>query len=284
MTARRNWKDVFRDAMFESSDLQQRNIHRDLLEFLVHRANMKSRSCWVSRREMARIKNCSVRNIKDLIRDLRDFGVVFQVRFSELPPKDQRDINAISPRPMKGTANVYHLSLGWAEDVLSERRSENIRPGTIAISEADRKRGAATGNDKRRRYGPMNDISDIDVSTSPEHEDWLVLNAVGLKGDVPSTPVKYGKGDVPTTDISTEYKKASSISNISGSIADLSVLHSREKASRTVISSLMVTPISADQQGCGGGEAFAPVPSPEGLARPEGTEYDAARASDRRAS
>lgn len=283
----RNWKDRFRDAMFESVELQKHKIHRDLLHFLIHRANMKSRSCWVSRLEMARVQGCSVRNVKDIIKDLREIGTLMQIRFSELPAKDQQAINAISPRPMKGTANVYFICAGWAEEVLAAQRSDNPRPGKIGISPMARRKGAQITNDRRRRYGPPADISDLDIATTPEHDDWLALNAVGEKGDVPTTPVRMQKGDVPTTDISIEYNQAARFaSDNHRESAEISNPPSKATQAESSPSPLSLNQHSSVQHGYGGGEASAPVPRAVPLARPEGTEYDAAgaRANDRRAS
>ncbi|NTF43087.1 helix-turn-helix domain-containing protein [Rhizobium rhizogenes] len=281
-----NWKDRFRDAMFESPELQKRKVHRDLLHFLIARANMKFRSCWVSRNEMARIQGCSVRNIKDLIKDLRDMGILLQVRFSELPTKDQQAIDAISPRPMKGTANVYFICTGWAEEVLGAGRNDNPRIGSIGISEDDRRKGTETVNNLRRRYGPTTDISDVETATSPEHDEWLFLNAVIEKGDVPTTPMKMQKGDVPTTDIIIEYNQAAISVPANGAAPSFVPAPSRANPPKLSSSSMRPrAPIF--QQGYGGGAAVAPDPSPAGLARPEDTsvqEAAGARENDRRAS
>ncbi|OWV87343.1 hypothetical protein ATY75_03265 [Rhizobium sp. N122] len=286
MKSSRNWKDRFRDAMFESVELQKHKIHRDLLHFLIHKANAKSRSCWVSRREMARVQGCSVRNIKDIIKELRDIGALMQVRFSELPMKDQEDINAISPWPMKGTASVYFICVGWAEEILAGERSENPRPGKIGISPTDRRKGTVTANDRRRRYGPPADISDIDISTTPEHDDWLSLNAIGEKGDVPTTPIEIQKGDVPTTDISIEYNQAANSTPNNDRAASIELPSSKAEPAEASQSPRQVQHPHTPRPGCGDGEASAPVPRAVPLARPEGTEYDAAgaRANERRAS
>jgi hypothetical protein len=54
----------------------------------------------------------------------------------------------------------------------------------------------------------------------------------------------------------------------------------KQSPSATVISLLTGEQMETEPHGYGAGEASACVPSPQGLARPEGIEYDAARARE----
>ncbi|AOF89971.1 hypothetical protein [Sinorhizobium sp. RAC02] len=286
MTDAHDWKTTFQSAMYECPELRQKKVHRDLLGFILFKANRKSKSCWVSQKEMARVQGCSIRNIKELLRDLQGIGVLMQVRFSALPLKDQKAINSISPREMSKNSNVYFLSVGWAKDVLDEGRVETPRRGEIRISEDDRNRGRKTSNSRRQRYAPIV-LSEVPRSqTVDDHDEWLFLNAVGEKGGTASTPIQTAKGGTPTTGISIEEYQAENAAPNMGQDGSTIPLYSRAKSGTTYRSSLTFQHAKPDQHGYGGGEAIAPVPRTKSLARPEGTEQDAARAPapERRAS
>lgn len=284
----RNWKDRFRDAMFECAELRKHKSRLNLLNYIVHKANTKLVACWASQKEMARVCECSVRNIKDLLHGLQDVGALMQVRFSALPLKDQKAINDISPRPMNRSSNVYFLCIGWAEDVLAAGRLEPVPSSkAIGISKEDRKRGTDSVNNRRRRYAPIDLSPMVDFATNPDHEEWLVLNAVPENRGSPASPLFEANRGSPATDITIEYNQAEiSEPNSGHHLAGFVPTLSKEENPRPVISSLPEQHDESSQYGYGGGVASAPVPRAVPLARPEGTEYDAAgaRANERRAS
>lgn len=289
MTGSRDWKATFQSAMYECPELRQKKVHRDLLGFILFKANRKSKSCWVSQKEMARVQGCSIRNIKELLRDLQGIGVLMQVRFSALPLKDQEAINSISPREMSKNSNVYFLSVGWAKDVLDEGRVETPRGGEIRISEQDRKRGRNTTNARRQRYAPIN-LAQVPQNASVEdHDDWLFLNAVAAKGGTPTSPIQTAKGGTPTTGISIEHNQAENSAFIQGQDGSLIAPSSRAKSGTPYRSSLTSQHEESVPHGYGAGEACASGQGPKVLAGagwPAKPEYDAARAPapERRAS
>jgi hypothetical protein len=290
MSDARDWKATFQSAMYECPELRQKKVHRDLLGFILFKANRKSKSCWVSQKEMARVQGCSIRNIKELLRDLQGIGALMQVRFSALPLKDQDAINDISPREMSKNSNVYFLSVRWAKDVLEEGRVETQRVGEIRISAHDRKRGRKTGNARRQRYAPV-DLSEVPENAAVEdYDDWLFLNAVGAKGGTPTSPIQTAKGGTPTTGISIEYNQAENSAFNQGLDGAVIPPSSKAKSSKPYRSSLTSQHDESVPHGYGAGEAGALGQGAKLLAGLGGahgsTEYDAARAPapERRAS
>ncbi|WP_373413693.1 hypothetical protein [Ensifer aridi] len=295
MSLSRNWKDTFRDGMFECTELRHHRSQLNLLSYIVHKANSKSYFCWSSQREMARIHGCSVRNIKDLLNFLHKLGAVHPVRFADLPCKNQDEINALCERPMKRNANVYYVSIQWAKDVLADREGAKYarKPRVIKISADARRKGYNKLNGRRRRYGPVvAKISSV-PPTNAQHEEHLFLNAIDEKWGSSTSPYFEQQWGSSTTDISIENNQdASSAPNSDRAFADFEVPFSKAETGTASISSLPDQQCDRLPHGYGAGEAGAGVPRTPSLggfglqAHEQTSEYDAARVREgkRRAS
>lgn len=284
----RDWKFKFQTAMYRCPELRAQKIHRGLLAFIVFRSHTSLQMCWVSQREMAEAFDCNERNIKKLLVGLQRIGAIAQVRFSALPPKDQKAINALSHRDINNNSNVYFPCMGWADEVVADQPAPaTSEPGTINISNDDRKRGSEKANGRRRRYPPVDLSPEVSVETSPAHEDYLFLNAIGGKGGPWGTPFRNDKGGPWGTGISIDSNQAAiSAPNNDRALAAFAPSPSKAEQAESLNSSLSAPHGDRRPHGYGAGAASAPVPRPEALARPEGTEYDAAGAREinRRAS
>lgn len=220
---------------------------------------------------------------------LQSVGAILPVRFSGLEVGKQKAINALSPRLLNNNSNVYFPCLGWAEKVLAADKPANqSKSGKINISDADRKRGSVKAASRKRRYAPKDSVPDVpDVATHPEHEEYLFLNAVCENGGLTGAPFFEQKGGLSGTRISTDNNLAADFATgHHREFADFSNPSSKAEHAESSLSSLPFNQNSTVQHGCSDGEASAPVPRAVPLARPEGTEYDAAgaRANERRAS
>ncbi|KQS83440.1 hypothetical protein [Rhizobium sp. Leaf383] len=285
-----NWKDRYRDAIYASAELRPHKAQRSLLEFLVHKTHSKLLMCWVSQTEMADVSGCNERNVKRLLVALQSHGCLMPVRFSELPPKDRKAITGIRQQHLSNNANVYFLCLGWADEVLSAPPAPQLRRGQIHISETDRKRGTQKANERRRRYPPATILPELRGEANPDHEDWLFLNAVDGKGGRSETPFKPLKGGRSATDISIDRIEAASAAHVSypGTVASAPASSQAEHLT-TSISSLPSERSAPYPHGYGVGTAVASGSKAPGLGpaegtRPEGTEFGAARAHERRKS
>ncbi|WP_085032322.1 hypothetical protein [Ensifer aridi] len=291
-----NWKDTFRDGMFECAELRHHRSHLNLLSYIVHKANSKSYFCWTSQREMARVHGCSVRNIKELLNFLHKLGAVHPVRFADLPRKNQDEIEDLCGRPVKRNANVYYVSVQWAKDALADRdgsKDAGRKPRQIKISADARRKGYEKLNDRRRRYAPA--VAEIfsPQPTNAQHEEHLFLNAIDEKWGGPTSPILKQQWGSPTTDISIENNQdASSAPNNDRAFADSEIPFSEEEVSTASISSLPDQQCDRLPHGYGAGEAGAGVPRTPSLggfglqAHEQTPEYDAARVREgkRRAS
>ncbi|KRB51803.1 hypothetical protein ASE04_09745 [Rhizobium sp. Root708] len=280
-----NWKDIFREGMYASPELRTRKIHRDLLAYLVFRANPNIRLCWQTQLEMARIQGCSVRNTKDLLNYLAEIGAIYVVRIKDLPKHDQGVIHKLTPRKFIAHANAYFICEQWAEDQLCIIEDAAPVEGAMGISAEAKAEGRSKGNSSRKRYAPIELVPDIPPS-DPSHDDWQILNSgAGLWGS-PTAPSNMGSWGSPTTDMNLkDYPdETSAIPNAHDDRFGIPL--SKAEQAETSQSSLSVRQSQTPRSGYGGGEAIATDPRPEALARPEGTEYDAAgaRAIDRRVS
>ncbi|MCD2183311.1 helix-turn-helix domain-containing protein [Rhizobium sp. GN54] len=288
--SKRNWKTTFQAGIFASQELRTHKIHRDLLSFLTFKAHQAMRVCWPSQPEMAEVLNCSVRNVHDLLVYLEKLGAIFPVKVSDLPKKQQATIRSLTPNKALANAKAYYLCEEWAHQVLEgvPACSDSSNAATaIPISESDREKGRRKANDRRRRYAPGLSVPDPVLPSNPVHDDWQFMNAApSWTGSSTSAPELAWTGS-PTTDMTIDINPdEKSAINIATALADPAPPSSQEKISTPSRSSLTSQHDETDQHGYGGGAAVACVPRPQALARPEGTEYDSARAraTDRRVS
>lgn len=288
MSGARNWKDTYRDALFQCPELRAHKSLLCLLDFIVHKANSKLRVCWISQRAMADVAGCKTRNIKKMLAALQGMGALAQTRFSALPPKDQAAINAVAVKPVSKKSNVYYPCLGWASDILeSAPTAVPEKVGVIRISHAARKRGSEKAADRRRRYAPK-DLAHLPAAPSaPEHEDYLFLNAIGENRGPSRTPIFQSDRGPPSTRRLIENNPAANSPAINGqTVGAPGCLSSQANIRDISLSSLPIQHDDVPPHGYGAGEASACVPRPQALARPEGTEQEAAgaRANERKAS
>lgn len=280
------WKEIFREGMFASPQLVQKKIHRDLLGYLVHRANRKNRLCWSSQHELARVQDCSVRNTKDLLDYLEEIGAIFRVKIVDLPKREQVMIKVLTPEKVTRNANAYYLCEEWAKDQIeaaAQLSDQDALP--IGIAVADQKRGRDKANERRRRYIP-DYLADADIPSHPTHDEWLFINAVPAETGSPTSPLNVGETGSPTTDMTNEYNPDENSAPMMGLDGSAIAPSSQANLHTTYRTSPTSQHAESILHGYGGGEAGAPVPRTKSLARPEGTEQDAARAcaTDRRAS
>jgi hypothetical protein len=159
--------------------------------------------------------------------------------------------------------------------------------GTTNIPPAARKRGSDKANDRRRRYAPIDLAPKSVLETDADHDEYLFLNALGEKGGPWRTPIEMAKGGPWGTDISIDINQGAPLVPITGHrLPESFPLSSEANQIPTSISSLSDQSSETAPHRYGDGVAGASVPRATPLARPEGTEYDAAhaRANDRRAS
>lgn len=288
--SKRNWKTTFQAGIFASPELRSHKIHRDLLSFLTFKAHQAMRVCWPSQPEMAEVLNCSVRNVHDLLVYLEKLGAIFPVRVADLPKKQQATIRSLTPHKALANAKAYYLCEEWACQVLEAASGNSEIPNnttTIPISDGDREKGRRKANDRRRRYAPGGSVPDHVLPTNPEHDDWQFMNAAPAWTGSPTSAPETAWTGSPTTDMTIDINPdENSANNIATAHSDSDRPSSQAKSSTTYRSSLTFQHDETDQHGYGGGAAVACVPRPQALARPEGTEYDAAhaRANDRRVS
>ncbi|MGT2444493.1 hypothetical protein ACU4I5_18715 [Ensifer adhaerens] len=283
-----NWKTTFQAGIYACPELRTHKIHRDLLSFLAFKTHQVMRVCWPSQAEIAEVLNCSVRNVHDLLAYLEGLGAIFPVKLTDLPNKQQAMIKSLTPNKSTANAKAYYLCEEWARHVLdsSPARSSD---GTsdITITESDREKGRKRANDSRRRYAPDLGEPAAFIPSNPVHDDWQFLNAVPVwSGSPTSTPEMAWTGS-PTTDMTIDIEPAAiSASNNDRAFAAFSIPSSRDELAESLNSSLPAQHGKPFPQGYGAGKASARDPRPQALARPEGTEYDAAhtRARERRAS
>jgi hypothetical protein len=284
---RRNWKTTFQAGVYASPDLRTHKIHRDLLSFLTFRTHQTMRVCWPSQAEIAAVLECSVRNVHDLLVYLEKLGAIFPVKVTDLPKRQQALIRTLTPNKSIANAKAYYLCEDWAQGVLESTSAETSEGvARISISKADREKGRKRANDRRRRYAPKVNDEPRTVAPNPFHDDWLFLNgAPGWTGSPTSAP-ELGWTGSPTTDMTYDINPAPTAAiNIAIAGAEPPLPFPAKNPQRSN-SSLTVQQGKSEPHGYGDGEASACDPSPPGLARPEGTEYDAARACEitRRAS
>ncbi|MDG3577149.1 helix-turn-helix domain-containing protein [Rhizobium sp. YJ-22] len=287
-----NWKNVFRAGMYACPKLRQHKMHRDLLGYLVHSANQSSRFCWSSQSELAKICGCSVRNIHDLIAYLAEMGALFPAKFVDLPKTRQERIRALSPRKNFRNCKVYYLSVDWAKDMLAAEAQADAPSGEAAsnLSKAAQGRGRARGNERRRRYAPMDVLVSSEIPALGDFDEWQILTATAVKTGSPTSAFKPAETGSGATDILIEYNPAE-ISTPNNGADVSSTLHPQEQITGTAIP---FSPTVPDRipvpDGYGAGEAGAPGQGATLLAGLGGAhetlEYDAARAreSERRAS
>lgn len=287
MTKSREWKETFRDGMFACRELRSKKAHRTLLEYLVHRANRKNRFCWPSQVELARVQNCSVRNIKDQLDYLVDLGAIHSVRITDLPKRDKETIKLLTPNKITRNANAYYVCEAWAQEILDDAPvADSVSASSTLLRAADQAKGRRTANEKRQRYAPLELVHESSIAPNPDLDEWQILNAMPSETGSPTSPLNRGLTGSPTTDMTNEYKPAE-ISVPNNGAPSAAFAPSPSKANPWFsISSPPHQRADQPPHGYGGGEASACDPSPPGLARPEGTEYDAAgaRANYRRAS
>ncbi|MQW38153.1 helix-turn-helix domain-containing protein [Sinorhizobium meliloti] len=283
-----NWKTTFQAGIYACPELRTHKIHRDLLSFLTFKTHQTMRVCWPSQSEIAEVLNCSVRNVHDLLVYLEKLGAIFPVRLTDLPNKQQAMIKSLTPNKSTANAKAYYLCEEWSRCVLD---STPINPSAemsdISISKVDREKGRKKANDRRRRYAPAVSEPAPFVPSNPAHDEWQFLNAApDWTGSLTSAPEIAWSGS-PTTDMTIDINPAAtSTPNNDRAFADFEIPFPEPEASTASISSLPDQNGGRLPHGYGAGEASARVPRPQALARPEGTEYDAAgaRAKERRAS
>lgn len=285
------WKERFREGLYASAELRSKKIHRDLLSYLLYRANRKNRFCWSSQAELARVQGCSVRNIKDLMDYLVDLGAIFPVRIADMPSRDQVMIKVLTPLKVTRNANAYYLCEEWAKDQLDQQIEESAEAGGKGQPSADdQAKGRAAGNDRRRRYAPIWLDACTTAETNPVHDDWLVLNAVGDLCGSPTSPLKSGETGSPTTDMTIEYNPAAnSATDLPRAVASFVPLPSKENSHSGLISSLPDQHGASLPHGYGGGAAGTPGSKAAGFGLPEGARLEGtelgvagARANERR--
>lgn len=289
--AKPNWKTTFQAGIYACPGLRTHKIHRDLLSFLTFKTHQVMRVCWPSQAEIAEVLNCSVRNVHDLLAYLEDLGAIFPVKLTDLPNKQQAMIKSLTPNKATANAKAYYLCEEWAHQVLAAGPSaSSTETPVLPISEGDREKGRTKANDRRRRKAPhLNaphlNAPDPGFPSNPAHDDWQFLNAApSWTGSGTSAPEIAWTGS-PTTDRTIDIEPAAISAPDNGQSFAASPSSKAEQA-ESLNSSLPAQHGEATPHGYGAGEASARDPRPQALARPEGTEYDAAgaRASKRRAS
>lgn len=288
MSKRVEWKETFREGMFASPALAEKKVHRDLLGYIVHRANRKNRLCWSSQVELARVQSCSTRNTQDLIDYLEEIGAIFKVRFSELPKPDQMMIRALTPDKVTRNSRAYYVCEEWAKDQLEAASNQAVgEKGSIGISPADQKRGREMANDRRRRYVPASLHAETVIEANPAHDDWQFINAIGADTGSPTSPLNWVDTGSPTTDRTNDNNPAENSSANGGASAPPS---SQENPSQDDSSSLSLPPIERWPSATGGGEPVTSRSKPAGFGLPEGARLEGtqlgvagARANERRA-
>ncbi|NTG09241.1 hypothetical protein [Rhizobium rhizogenes] len=277
-----NWKDRFRDGIYACPELQSKKTHRDLLGYLVHRANPNIRFCWQTQSEMARIQGCSVRNIKDLLNYLVELGAIYVVRIKDMPKHDQGVIHKLTPRKLVANANAYFICEQWAEDQLSiegePALSIAVRPAISAEAQAH---GREKANSSRKRYAPIDLVPDLPPS-DPLHDEWQILNSGVQVWGSPTSPSNRGVWGSPTTDMNLKNTPAENLAPTNGA-AVFELPPSKADQAESLNSSPALQQAEPSQHGYGGGEAIACVPRPQALVA-EGSEREAAGARDRRVS
>ena len=287
---KQDWKEVYRSGLYASPELRPRRIHRDLLAYLVHRANHRIRLCWASQAELAKVLGCSVRNVRDLLCYLTEIGAIFPVPFSELPKREQKVIGELTPDKETRNAKVYFICEGWAADQLSAQpiEGEGASPD-MPISPEARTEGREKTNNRRRRKAPFPSFDERVTETDPAFDEWQILNAGVVRTGSPTSapnPVRTGS---PTTDRTNDNNPDAPSAILPADLRDgFDPASSRANHLITSISSLTSQHGITLPHGYGGGAAVAPGSKAAGFGlsggpRPEGIEYDAARAHERRA-
>ncbi len=283
-----NWKTTFQAGVYACPELRTHKIHRDLLSFLTFKTHQVMRVCWPSQSEIAEVLNCSVRNVHDLLAYLEGLGAIFPVKLTDLPAKQQAMIKGLTPNKAIANAKAYYLCEEWAHGVLkASSAGPSAETSDITISEGDREKGRKRANDRRRRYPPDLSAPDPSIPSNPAHDDWQILNAVPAWTGSPTSAPDMAWTGSPTTDMTIDIDRAAiSTPNNGGAFADLEIPLSRAEQAESLSSSLSDQLGNRLPHGYGAGEASARDPRPQALARPEGTEYDAARVREhqRRAS
>ncbi len=292
MSKRIEWKETFREGMFTSPELLEKKIHRDLLSYIVHRANRKNRLCWASQTELARVQSCSVRNTKALLDYLVDIGAIFRVPFNELPKRDQMMIRALTPEKVTRNSKAYYVCEMWAKEALAAGSSPTAQEsGSIGISPVDRKRGSEKANDRRRRYLPAYLQGGPVIDPNPDHDDWQFINAIDVETGSPTTPLNRVETGSPTTDRTNDNNPAeNSATNLPRAVASFDPNPSKANAHSGLISSLPDQHGASVPHGYGGGAAVTPGSKAAGFGLPEGARLEGtelgvagARANERRA-
>lgn len=289
----RDWKDVYRAGIYACPQLRARKIHRDLLAYLVYRANQKVRLCWPSQPELAQVLGCSVRNVHDLVSSLENLGAIFAVPFVDLPTAEKALIKELTPSKVTRNAKVYYLCEEWAFDVLGNTATSEgeSTTSTINISPADRQKGRERANDRRRRYVPASLEIGPYRPSNPLHDDWQFINAIVVETGSPASPLKLAETGSPTTDRTTEYNPAGNSSANNGHTVGASDTTSfQENLSQDESSSLSLPPMEHRPSATGGGEPVTSRSKPAGFGLPEGARLEGtelgvagARANERRA-
>jgi hypothetical protein len=288
----RDWKDTYRDALFQSPELRAHKSLLCLLDFIVHKTNSKLRACWVSQRAMAEVAGCKTRNIKKMLAALQGLGAIAQTRFSSLPPKDQASINAVAAKPLSKKSNVYYPCLGWAAETLEAAPAVvPEKPGVIRISQAARKRGSEKAADRRRRYAPKDLAHSPAAPSAPDHEDYLFLNAVGENRGPSSTPIfQVDRGPSSTRRLIENNPAANSAPDNGQMVGPSDTPSSQEIETQGDSSSLSLPPFQLWPSATGGGEPVTLRSKPAGFGLPEGARLEGtelgvagARANERRA-
>jgi hypothetical protein len=284
------WKDKFRDGLYASADLRSRKVHRDLLSYLAHRANRRNRLSWPSQKEIGPVLGCSVRNVRDLLAYLTEIGAIFPVPFSELPKREQKVIAELTPDKETRNAKAYYICEGWAvEQLAAEPMEEDAAPAEIPISPEARAAGREKTNSRRRRKAPFPSFDERVTETDPAFDDWQILNAGVVRTGSPTSAPNRGRTGSPTTDRTPDNNPAASSATLSApSLDGFDPASSPANQLTTSISSLPSQHGESLPHGLSGGKAVASGSKAEGFGpaegtRPEGTEYDAARAHERRA-
>ncbi|UIK05029.1 helix-turn-helix domain-containing protein [Neorhizobium galegae] len=286
--SKRNWKTTFQAGIYTCPELRTHKIHRDLLAFLTFKAHQALRVCWPSQTEIAEVLACSVRNVHDLLVYLEELGAIFPVRLGDLPNKHLATIKSLTPNKATANAKAYFLCEEWAHRVL-QAGSENLpeQMTDISILEIDREKGRKKANERRRRYAPDLAAPDPRVPSSSAHDEWQFLNAIPSSSGSSTSAPEIARTGSPTTDMTIDNNPAAiSAPNNDRALAAFAHPPSKAEQAESLISSLPVHHGERLPHGYGAGAASACDPRPQALARPEGTEYDAARACepDRRAS
>jgi len=287
-----NWKHIYRSGMFACPKLRQRKVHRDLLSYLVHVAHQSSRYCWPSQPNLARVCGCSVRNVHGLLEYLHGEGAIFPVKFVDLPKKLQDQVKELSPRKNFRNSNAYYLSVAWAEDVLAGEIQGEPVPVSVSsnLTREAQGKGRQKGNERRRRYAPIDVLVASEQASSALLDDWHFLGVVPAETGSPTSPLNGVETGSGATDIFIEYNQAANSTPKNG-VGDSSIDHLQEQITTTTTPSSVSVPSPIpmlDENGAGkagalgqGAKLLAGLGGAHGSA-----EYDAApaRAIDRRVS